>query len=88
MVEPARTRVSSSLSGSAAALRTPARALDTEDRAAKVIAENIRTRLASFFVAGSWPPALAGPTRRSIFLDMTKHGRAQDIRNRILRRAP
>ena len=27
--------------------------LDAEDRAAKVIAENIRTRLASFFVAGT-----------------------------------
>ena len=43
-------RLSRASSSASRALRAR---LDAEDRAAKVIAENIRTRLASFFVAGT-----------------------------------
>ena len=46
-------RVSSDYPGQQQRLARVRARLDAEDRAAKVIAENIRTRLASFFVAGT-----------------------------------
>jgi LPS-assembly lipoprotein len=47
------TRVSSDYPGQQQRFARVRARLDAEDRAAKVIAENIRTRLASFFVAGT-----------------------------------
>jgi LPS-assembly lipoprotein len=47
------SRVSSDYPGQQQRFARQRARLDAEDRAAKVIAENIRTRLASFFVAGS-----------------------------------
>ena len=47
------TRVSSDYPGQQQRFARLRARLDAEDRAAKVIAENIRTRLASFFVAGT-----------------------------------
>jgi LPS-assembly lipoprotein len=47
------TRVSSDYPGQQQRFARQRARLDAEDRAAKVIAENIRTRLASFFVAGT-----------------------------------
>jgi LPS-assembly lipoprotein len=46
-------RVSSDYPGQQQRFARQRARLDAEDRAAKVIAENIRTRLASFFVAGT-----------------------------------
>jgi LPS-assembly lipoprotein len=46
-------RVSSDYPGQQQRFARARARLDAEDRAAKVIAENIRTRLASFFVAGT-----------------------------------
>jgi LPS-assembly lipoprotein len=47
------SRVSSDYPGQQQRFARARARLDAEDRAAKVIAENIRTRLASFFVAGT-----------------------------------
>ena len=47
------SRVSSEYPGQQQRFARQRARLDAEDRAAKVIAENIRTRLASFFVAGT-----------------------------------
>jgi LPS-assembly lipoprotein len=47
------TRVSSDYPGQQQRFARQRARIDAEDRAAKVIAENIRTRLASFFVAGT-----------------------------------
>jgi|SRR3954454_281528 LPS-assembly lipoprotein len=47
------SRVSSDYPGQQQRFARMRARLDAEDRAAKVIAENIRTRLASFFVAGT-----------------------------------
>ena len=47
------SRVSSDYPGQQQRFARVRARLDAEDRAAKVIAENIRTRLASFFVAGT-----------------------------------
>jgi LPS-assembly lipoprotein len=47
------SRVSSDYPGQQQRFARQRARLDAEDRAAKVIAENIRTRLASFFVAGT-----------------------------------
>ena len=47
------TRVSSDYPGQQQRFARVRARIDAEDRAAKVIAENIRTRLASFFVAGT-----------------------------------
>jgi len=47
------SRVSSDYPGQEQRFARVRARLDAEDRAAKVIAENIRTRLASFFVAGT-----------------------------------
>ena len=47
------SRVSSDYPGQQQRFARSRARLDAEDRAAKVIAENIRTRLASFFVAGT-----------------------------------
>jgi len=46
-------RVSSDYPGQQQRFARARARLEAEDRAAKVIAENIRTRLASFFVAGT-----------------------------------
>jgi LPS-assembly lipoprotein len=47
------SRVSSEYPGQQQRFARQRARLDAEDRAAKVVAENIRTRLASFFVAGT-----------------------------------
>ena len=47
------SRVSSDYPGQQQRFARQRARLDAEDRAAKVVAENIRTRLASFFVAGT-----------------------------------
>jgi LPS-assembly lipoprotein len=47
------TRVSSEYPGQQQRFARVRARLDAETRAAKVIAENVRTRVASFFVAGS-----------------------------------
>ena len=47
------SRVSSEYPGQQQRFARQRARLDAEDRAAKVLAENIRTRLASFFVAGT-----------------------------------
>ena len=53
MVSRTFARVSSDYPGQQQRFARQRARLDAEDRAAKVIAENIRTRLASFFVAGT-----------------------------------
>jgi LPS-assembly lipoprotein len=47
------SRVSSDYPGQQQRFARVRARLDAEDRAAKVIAENVRTRLASYFVAGT-----------------------------------
>ncbi len=53
------SRVSYDIPGQRSA-PAPARLRDAEDRAARVIADNIQTRLASFFVAGGLTPSFRG----------------------------
>ena len=65
------SRVSSDYPGQQQRFARVRARLDAEDRAAKVIAEAVRTRVASFFVAGSLIAMVA----------------LEDERHRLLRRA-